>query len=709
MIRTCLISLMLASTAYAQNKPQKVLAEAGQRYTVNDSTTLAEDSALVTSRAIYGDLANPYDTRGRFLNVAKKMLAGSNISGTSVTRGKVRLRIGGFGDSMAGYLFMPFLEKLTAMFGYGGGIMSSVATTGGAYIHSNVNETNYWFTGTWHGINGTGALTYLYGGGRAIATQLKIYYIKESGAGSFQVQLDPGTGYADEGGVVDCNSTNLESGVITINKPQGAYGIRINQVSGNIKIIMCVAINEPADYDCVTFLDLSAGGLGWTAANQTSKSITRPVFSDLQIDLATLQFKENGAVYNDFKQWADSFYAASPKTDWVLTGSGPQASADKSNIADNMALKTIANQHNWFYFDGYKPLINYQKLDSLDWEGDGIHLSHSAGFYLAGMLWRIIGIEDYLKFGRMAGTDPTGDMNFTQTRGIKFTASNANTYSGRMSASPNSPDLMIYFQRWLGLANSSGTMLTHFDPSNGWVIDNLHNNRGYAFNVTNAPGLYFPNDTTFGLFLHRGAGTRGNLLVQDVSSLRSFFAPNTQPYTSGGFTYLVKNGITGRFEYTSSISASTAAAGDSSTTIATTAFVDKIKDSLLSRYESGSYIPTVTASPNFGNITSVTADSCFWQRIGNIVQVNVSFVAVSSSASTLTGIQFTLPKASALSSAKDVTGSAQWMPNNYSAINGVLSADISTDKIDIAFQTPAGITTNYQWKVTGQFSYIVKN
>lgn len=709
MKRVFLLLLLLPEILLSQQGGRKVLGEAGKRYSVNDTYVLENDSGLITSRAVYGDLANPYDTRGKFLNLARKLLAGSNMAGTSLTRGKVRLRIASFGDSMGGYIFMPFSEKLISMFGYGGGVMASIIPAGGAYVHADVSETNYWFNGNWQGINGSGSLTYLYGGGRAISTQLKIYYIKEPGAGSFQVQLDPGTGYADEGSVVSCGSTQLESGVVTINKPQGAYGLRINQVSGNIRIIMCVAINEPADFDGVTVLNLSNGGLAWDKANQTSKAITRPVFEDLGIDLATLQFKENGTVYNDIRQWTDSFAAASRRTDWVLIGSGPQVSADEANIADNLALKKVALDRNWFYFDGYRPLINYAKVDSLDWEGDGVHLNHATGFYLSSMLWRIIGIEDFLKFGRMAGTDPTGDMNFTLSRGIKFTGSNTNVPAGRIAASTNSPDMYIYSARWFVLLNNSGTMLSHFDPNSGWVIDNLHNSRGYTFNLPNSPGLFLPNDTTFGFFLHRGAGTRGNLVAQDISSGRSFFAPNTQAYSSGGFTYLVKNSSNGRLEYLTTLSGVTAAAGDSSLSLATTGFVDKIKDSLTSSYQSGTYVPSVVQSPNYtGNVSSVTANASYWQKIGNVVRVNASFSVVSVAASSVTAIQLSLPRPSAFTSASDVNGVAQWQPDDFSGLNGVLSGDIVNDKVDIVFKTPAGTPSNAVWKVMAQFSYIIK-
>lgn len=480
MKRIIIILLALVNMAYGQSG--KVLLEAGKRLSIQDSIAAEYDSSLIRSVAMYGMLANVYDTRGKFLNTYKKLLAGSSIAGNTISRGKVRLRVAGFGDSVGGYAFNPFADLLYDMFGWGGGILSLSASTGGGSAHSNTNETTYWFNGNWFEINGSGSLTFLYGGGRVQSTQLKIYYIKESGAGSFQVQVDAGAGYANEGSVVDCDNATLESGVITINKSSGTYGIRINQVSGNVKIIMVVGINEPTDYDGVTMLQLNVGGLGWTAANSTSKAITRPVFSDLAIDLAFLEFKETGTIYSTFKQWADSFQAASPNTDWVLIGSTPQATNNADNISDNSALRLVAYQNNWFYYDGYSPFGSYAKLDSLGWDGDGIHPDYATGFYKAIHLWRIIGIGDILKLNRSWGVTYNGDQIFFRNRGLQFGGSNDNTYQGRIAGSTSSPDLYVYLKRWFSLLSTGGSTYTHYDPNTGWLIDANQNIRGYGWN-----------------------------------------------------------------------------------------------------------------------------------------------------------------------------------------------------------------------------------
>lgn len=710
MKRILITFLALWSIAYGQAgyAPFKGLAEGGRRISYQDSVAAEYDSSVLRSVAAYGMLANVYDTRGKFLNTYKKLLTGSTIAGNAVSRGKVRLRIAGFGDSVGGYLFTPFSDKLISMFGWGGAIMTG-SGTGGGTIHSNTNETTYWFNGLWGEINGSGSLTYLYGGGRIQATQLKIYYIKESGAGSFQVQTDNGTGYVDEGSVVDCdNGGSAVSDIITINKTIGAYGVRINQVSGNVKIIMVVGINEPSDYDGVTVLQMNVGGLGWIEANATSKAITRPVFTDLGIDLAMVEFKETGSIYNTFKQWVDSFSAASPTTDWVLIGSTPQLNNNDQNKADNQGLRRVAFEKGWLYFDGYSPFISYNRMDSLDWEGDGLHTAHATGFYKAMMLWRIIGIEDVLMFGRYAGTDPSGDEVFQRNAGIKFTVNNNNSYVARLRPSSTSPDFYIDVQRWLALRNISGTMLTHYDPNTGWLIDQNQTvrgfgwasngmimkandslidfwratNRQYKMNINARTGMFdslyvgtgigtnglFPsasalaefNSTTKGVLLPRMTQTQMNAISSPANGLVIW---NTDSVRL--FSYNNPGGWRG-LRYTNEAD---------TVNMSSKAYRQKGIDSLAALFSQSSYTPTLS---NAGNAASYSVNSAFWTRQGVYVTVymNLSITATSAAA---TAVDIELPIPSNFTSSSDAIGSGSFdMSSGAGAVivKGIAVSDV---------------------------------
>lgn len=551
------IAVLWSAVAGAQKDlPYKAIAEAGNRISVNDSTSQGKDSLkMLTSRAVYDDLQNVYDTRGKFLNVARKLLTGSSQSGLNTSRGDAYLSFGWIGDSMSGYIASPFYNMLKDLLGFGGGNMESVAVTGGGSTHQNVAETQYWFNGTWYEINGTGSLTFTYAGGRIPATILKVYYIQEPGAGTFQVQVDNGSGFANEGSVVDCNGT-LAGKVISIPKAQGQYSIRINQVSGNVKVIMTAGINRPTNRDAVMLWRMGVGGLQWTNANATSKAITSPIFADMGIDLAMIQIKEDGDVYPDLKGWLDAFRLASPNTDWCLNGSGPETSNDFVNRATNRAMKKIALEDTLFYFDGYRPLISMARVDSLNWEGDGVHLDNATGHYLASMLWRVIGIEDYYAIGRKLGVDKNGNLKMLNSRAIGFeTNNNDGTIAAYIDA--NFTDFRVRTSRWFNISNIGGTIQSYYDPNAGWKQSANVNTRGYTFDITNAPGMYMPNDSTIAMFRNRGAGTRMHFWGQDGNFLGNinvtgdYFKAGAPPaYVSGGYDPLVRNTTTGRFETT---------------------------------------------------------------------------------------------------------------------------------------------------------------
>lgn len=432
---------------------QKLIGEGGQRVLIDPSNT--------------------YDTQGKFLNIQKKLLNGSDyVSGITMSRGDIHLRMACFGDSVGGDVAFSVYNKLRGLLGFGGTIYSLPALTGGGFTHANVAETDYWMNGAWHGINGAGSLTFLSAGGRMQCSIIKVYYIKEPSAGTFQVQLDNGSGYVDEGSVVDTNDT-LQAGILTITKTNAAYGVRINQVSGNIKIIMIVGINELTNQDSLFFVNFCQGGLQWPSVNTTPRTITNPVFTDLGFDLSTIQFKEGSGIYPIISDWFTDFKTASPLTDWILIGAGPQSSQEDLNIEGNNALKQVAQDLNYFYFDGYHPLIDYNTMNTLGWGGDGVHLSKSAGFYTGAMLWNILGFEDSIALGVKPAIDKSGFLRLGDAKGLSFKSTNNVASNSASIETTGSNDVLIKSGRWLDFRNMSNTQL--------FLVNNLGDIQVYRF------------------------------------------------------------------------------------------------------------------------------------------------------------------------------------------------------------------------------------
>lgn len=95
---------------------------------------------------------------------------------------------------------------------------------------------------------------------------------------------------------------------------------------------------------------------------------------------------------------------------------------------------------------------------------------------------------------------------------------------------------------------------------------------------------------------------------------------------------------------------------------------------------SGSYVPTLTG---IANVSSSTADSCFWTRTGNIVTVFGSLsVTATLGVNTNTTIDISIPVASNLAS-RSCRGTAN---TNGAILNGaVVNADVTNDKALLGF------------------------
>lgn len=339
--------------------------------------------------------------RSRFLNLYKKIYNGASISGGDLSIGLAQINYAIFGDSMSGYKGVPLYNLLRQKFGYRGGIyQNQPVMTGNAYSHSNTNETQYWFNGSWSGITGgSGSLTYNLGGGGQSGDKLKIYYIKGPDKGHFKVQFSTtslGGVYSDAPGFedIDCYSETVQSAFITIPTPAGNICPKVVGLSGDIVIIM--ATMENTTISGIMYYPMGVGGLGWDKASLTANSIIAPVFADIQLDLALLEFKEGdgSSIETYVYPWLDAVNAAYTKTDWCLIGSTPQQNQNDINVSANSALKVYADTRLKYYFDGYSPLVDYNTLVALGWQGDGLHVAAATGFYLSSILFSLIGLDN---------------------------------------------------------------------------------------------------------------------------------------------------------------------------------------------------------------------------------------------------------------------------------------------------------------------------
>lgn len=413
---------------------------------------------------------NPGFVQSKFFNLYDKIYNGASLSGEGTSIGTTQLNFAVFGDSVAGSKGYPLKDMLIASFGNRGSIYSGAATvSGNGYIHQNLTETDYWFTGLWHGVTGgSGTVTFQIGGSGLKGDKLKIYYIKGPGFGHFKVQKSinglAGTyndiaGYED----IDCSDTELKSAVLEIATTVTETTIpRITGVSGDV--IVLFATMENTTKEGVMWLNMSAGGLGWDKASLTPSAIITPVFADLKIDLATLEFKEGSShtwVSTYVYPWLNVINDAYTKTDWILIGSTPQTSSDEYNVSANSELKAYADTYDYFYFDGYYPFANYSKLTDIGWNGDGTHPSAKAGYFLAGIIYQLIGLTSLFK--KPIGSDIRNSNIWSSI--IKISGFTDGVQIGELTYDGDN-DLVIKTKRNIVFKTISGTTRATMDGGN---------------------------------------------------------------------------------------------------------------------------------------------------------------------------------------------------------------------------------------------------
>jgi len=206
------------------------------------------------------------------------------------------------------------------------------------------------------------------------------------------------------------------------------------------------------------------------------------------------------------------------------------------------------------------------------------------------------------------------------------------------------------------------------------ALQTARNIQGVSFNGTadinpiNGTGFVKASGTTL---------SYDNNTYLTTSTASSTYAPLASPALTGNPT------------------APTQTAGDNSTKIATTAYVDRLGGGTVT---SGTYTPTITG---VSNLSSSTAVKCHYIRVGNEVTVTGRFT-ISTTTSSNASLRISLPIASDLASTGDLSGSGS---TTASALNVYVVEDTTNDNAE--FQIATDNTTLVGVRIGFTFTYTV--
>ena len=352
-------------------------------------------------------------------------------------------------------------------------------------------------TGVYQSIAAGGSIRFTRGGYDPLYTKLRVYYIKEPGAGTINLLVD---------GVVvdteDADQATTELGILE--HSTGAVTIdpgpsTVTVTGGTVKMLGGHVLHEDKRGVAKHTL-LAAGGITpvQLTQNATTRLIHRQLLQAFNPDLITLEmddtFGDGGVNQAALDTMMDDWTTASPYADKLLIGSTPRAFNDSGKMLANLRLREVAQSRGaaFLYFDSYKVVGTRAEMVAIFGSDDGVHPNVRAQQFAAEMLWTHLGLNNQnLGFAHRPVKTPDvasslyhgTEMRAGVTR-MKFDSDNTFGY-----------DWSIVFNRSLAFRDESNNRLFQFSH-NAAVRKNIIP-MGFDFGDATGRSVSFTNGDTY--------------------------------------------------------------------------------------------------------------------------------------------------------------------------------------------------------------------
>lgn len=348
---------------------------AGANVTLSGAGTAASPYSIAASGG--GSTVTPSDNLGRFRQL---------ISNTPFPKPTIFL----FGDSMIGTSSTVMLSSLQSTYGQSGQNMDIALTGSGSAVLND--SCNYWLNGTTYPITASGHTATLGTSGGAfplLGNVLKLYYVIEPGAGTFQVQIsENGGAWTNEGAVVNAAGT-LAGGIWTVTKTtiRATYRIQAVWVSGATKIIGGRVEDTTRRGGKFYFVSNGSSGINNTdnAFLNTPAAIVNPIMADIAPNLCILSHLDGAAMVNAYQSGVQnkittgitSGGGATPS--WLIIGpaiSGVSEAQDTLNGEQAEAQRVLAVSRFDAFFDNRGWALPWSTAAARGLlDGSGVHYS----------------------------------------------------------------------------------------------------------------------------------------------------------------------------------------------------------------------------------------------------------------------------------------------------------------------------------------------
>lgn len=337
----------------------------------------------------------------------------------------------------------------------------------------------YWPTGNVLRIDAGGSASWIIYGVNPTFTTVKVYYVKESGAGTINLVVG--------GSTVATASANASAGlgVLTYTQSSAQSAVSTTVTGASVRVLFVHAtssVNSGVDQ----YGSMAVGGL--LLANATSsaqgRAIWQAALADIAPDFVTFEmdddFGDGGANAAAFSTLAGMLDAACPYADKLIIASTPRASNDAGKLAARDYLLNFCTNANasYLFFDSYKLLGTYAEMTAIFGSDDGVHPAAAAQAYAAEVMWEFLGLNGFnLGYVSRAVNDPSTPSRLARNSKFQSTSTDRGTDVTVETDASFGYDWQIKFPRTISF-NTRG----NYGTSNG-VIWQFSGNAGVAPNV----------------------------------------------------------------------------------------------------------------------------------------------------------------------------------------------------------------------------------
>lgn len=433
--------------------------------TTNDPIVkgLLDDPASQTAMALNAtilDKASALTPTARYPMRAYGAALAKHLAGTAA---QVKWMVGV--DSMAPGIFERLFERLRHQFGgnivgvYFTGSSRSVtnnASTG--TITESTTAYDAWPTGIVSSFATGATRTYGVGGAAFTSNKIKVYYVKEAGAGTFKLQVDGVDAVGFEN--VSAVGTLGELGIATITPTLGAHTVTVVNLTGTVRIIGVGF--ENTTLSGIIPVSVYKGGLELPDAvgAASARSNYQAFVADVQPTVITQEMKEGTSTFDaNLTLLLDIFKNGSPSSDVVLIAS-PAIGNDLTDEQgqQNTILRAKAAEYGYAVFDADKAFGTYEDALARGFytAGDAVHYNTAGKDFLANLFGR-----DMNLFPR-AGTETSTGKAIVETT-LELGA--IPTQRSLRLVDVSALDVLAYVQRALKFVKLDGV-----EDANSWLI-----------------------------------------------------------------------------------------------------------------------------------------------------------------------------------------------------------------------------------------------